>query len=329
MTWQIWLALLGAAAPFAIAVGCAADDDPGPRDGGARDGASLAPIPESSGGAYCDRTFGVVVQALEQCCSEQDKALADYRFARDGVAANLPLCNAALASSIDKKRMTYDAAKGDACYAAYAERYAPSKCANVIQTYSDPVGGACRQAFRGGGEEGAPCAGNHECVDGLTCVGHTTVADGTCKTPPALGEDCGPGRLSAEAGPVGPRTVLQFGRHPACVAGARCDALTRKCVLGAKLGEDCEEVDCLEGLKCVNRFCAAALAAAGAPCEVGDDCAPGTFCERVDGGDLGICSAKRAAGGACVGATFAAECRGRCDAAYGQVGTCASFCGSP
>ena len=286
-----------------------------------------APAAAGSGGDFCQKTLGVLVSALDACCTPADKVTDDYKFIGGIASALLPVCTETLEASITKKRVLYRAAQGDACYAAYQATYAPGKCENITQTYSDPAGTACREAFVGVGEAGAPCAGDHECVDGLTCVGYTNAADGACKAPPAIGEDCGPGR--SEAGSSGTGT-LEFGTHPSCAAGARCDVFDRKCVKAAASGEDCTSTeDCAASLSCVLGKCGSSgPGGAGAKCLQGDDCTPDLFCEGAAPPTQGTCAKKKPAGGTCTGGAFVTECAGRCDADPGKTGTCATFCGS-
>ncbi len=288
---------------------------------------SAGPAAAGSGADFCQRTLGVVVGALETCCTADDKTKDDYGIMHGIVSALLPVCKETLEASIAKGRVLHREDEGAACRAAYETTYAPGKCSNVTQTYADPAGTACRAAFVGVGAAGAPCMGDHECVDGLTCVEYTKIADGSCKLPPAIGEPCGPGR--SDAGSSGAAS-LEFGAHPSCADGARCDLLQGKCVKASAAAEACSaDEDCVESLHCVLGKCAASLGGAGARCLDADDCTPDCFCERPQGADEGTCAKKKPAGGACTGAMFVTECVGRCDAEPGQPGTCASFCGSP
>lgn len=337
MAWRSAFAVVGCAVALATVVACEDDAGTAPPtssiDGGDVDGGAPVEPPgftkplRGTGADFCAKTLGVVIGALEACCTASDKETPDYDFTHGIAALMRPRCEAAIESAIEKDRVRYSAEKGEACYAAYAATYAPGKCANITQTFADPSGPTCREAFIGLGAAGAPCNGDHECEDGLTCVGGTSLTDGQCKTPPPIGEPCGPAIV--EAGSGDSAVQLDFGQHPSCAPGAVCDSLTRKCVAGAALGEDCESRECATDLHCVNGACAAELGGPSSPCEVNDDCSPETFCERPELSADGTCQPKRAAGAECTGATFVTECFGRCNAAPGQTGTCASFCGSP
>ena len=300
-------------------------------DGGggeAGSGPPASPAPSGTGAEFCQKTLGVVAGALETCCTADDKTTTDYQFMHGIVSSLLPVCQEALEASIAKGRVLFRAERGAACYAAYETTYAPGKCSNVTQTYADPAGSACRETFVGTVAEGAPCMGDHECADGLTCVGYTKVSEGTCKVPPAIGEPCGPGR--SDAGATGAAS-LELGAHPSCADGARCDPLERKCVKAAANGEACGSTDdCAASLHCVLGKCiTSGPGGPGATCAVADDCTPDSYCERASGASEGTCAKKKAAGGTCTGAMFVSECIGRCDAEPGEPGSCASFCGSP
>jgi hypothetical protein len=273
--------------------------------GGSSSGSVPAPatVPlAGAGGAFCDKTLGVLVRAMEACCTAEDQATQDYRFTHDLAAALVPVCTEALEGSITRARVLERATERDACYAAYADRYGPTKCANITQTFSDPAGTSCREAFAGVGKLDAPCMGDHECEDGLTCVGYTKTTDGKCMVPPAIGEACGAAR--SDGGSSG-ATSLELGHHPACATGAECDAVDRTCVAAQP---DVSKGD--ENASCANS----------------DGCKPHLYCDA----STKKCLAKKIAGGTCTGATFVTECIGRCDApGVGQPGTCVSFCGSP
>ncbi len=323
--------LIGIASTFAC------EDDPvtggGPgTDGGVNtpsDGAlgpTTAP-PRGAAGEFCQGTLGVIVSAFDSCCSAGDKETTDYMFMRGLVSELLPRCTSALEASIAKSRVLYRAAETDACFAAYRTNYASGNCQSLTQTFADPSGPSCREAFTGVGQAGAACAGDHECVDGLTCVGYTKDADGSCKAPPAIGEACGPGGDADAREPM----TLAFGSHPACAPGARCDLVSSQCVKANGEGEACSSTDeCSTSLHCVRKKCqAAGPGGEGAVCLDNEDCTPDSFCAGADGVSEGTCAKKRPAGGACTGAVFVTECSGRCDAELGSAGACVSFCGSP
>jgi hypothetical protein len=309
-------------------VSLAACEDDATSGGGGDGGAGPAVTPPpGSGGAFCDKTIGAVSRALEGCCTAEDKATDDYGFIHGIVVALTPVCTGALDRSIDAGRVAYHPDRAEACFAAYEATYAAGACANITETFADPSGTACGEAFSGLGGPAAPCAGDHECEDGLTCVGYTRNDDGACTAPPAIGEPCGPGRAadgSREA------TTLEFGDHPPCAAGARCDGSDGTCVAAGAAGASCFEDDaCAAPLGCKMGECSAeGPSAAGGACLSHDDCEVGLYCDAPAGGGPGACAVKRTAGAACTVTPFDSECAGRCAGESGEPGTCASFCGS-
>ncbi|MBX3234463.1 MAG: hypothetical protein KIT84_09360 [Labilithrix sp.] len=294
------------AAVIAVA---ACDDDPAPAPAPGTTSSST-----SSGGAgpvtataanvtdFCAKTLGVVLSSLEQCCTAADKETTDYKLTFGLASLVEPQCRLVLALSSGSGRLLYRADRAEACYAAYAATYGADECANVTSTFTDPAGTACREAFVGTGPNGASCAGDHECVDGLTCVGYSESTEGRCVAPPALGAPCGPAKVDGGGAAIEKESVLAFGDHPSCVAGAECDPTSGTCV-AAKPAKD--------------------PAPEGGPCATDDDCVRGLHCDATQ-----KCAARKPAGSACTGALVSSECAGRCDADSGEPGTCAPFCGS-
>lgn len=284
---------------------------------------------EGTGKDFCQKTLGVVADALDTCCSADDKATDDYGVVRGFLAFFLPSCQSSLEASISLGRVRYHPDKAEACYAAMRDNYGPDKCANIVQTFSDPSGMQCREAFSGVGAVDAPCKGNHECIDGLLCVGVSASAEGTCREPPALGEPCG---TTQDSDGIGGPIEFEFGSHPECAGGAACDPFERRCVQAVKAGDACTSTfDCGESLRCVAGTCSDAQpGGVGADCDSELDCTPDAFCAPDPmNSNQGKCAKKRNAGEPCTGNSFVTECLGRCDAPSGQAGTCVSFCGSP
>jgi hypothetical protein len=292
------------------AIAACKDDEPTANGGGTTTPLGDGGASSSSGGAprtvtpqnvteFCDGTLGVVIGALEACCTAEDKQAQLYALTHDLAAALKPSCVLTLANSATAGRILTRPDRAQACYAAYKETYAPGKCENITRTFSDPAGTACREAFVGTVVEGGACLGDHECVDGLTCVGYTGSTDGHCLPPPAIGSACG--AAPSEGGVTITTTSLEFGTHPACAMGAICDELTHKCVAGSPKTPGPE----------------------GSPCESADDCAAGLYCEAKK------CALQKSAGAACTGGVFSSECAGRCDAPSSTAaGTCKTFCAS-
>jgi hypothetical protein len=280
---------------------------------------------------FCQRTYGHVVDTLHGCCSDGDKDTGDYKIADGLFSALAPVCVDTLESSIAKKRVLLHRAEAESCFAAYAEHFGTGdKCRTLTTTYSDPAGSDCRNSFTGVQAVGAPCAGDHECLQGLTCIGYTPTSDGTCQTPPAAGAACGPAR--GEGGSIR-FSSLEFGSHPGCATGAYCNE--GKCVGQAADGQACERADseeanpCAGTEVCVMGKCAAVRSAVNGPCASNEDCEGALHCAKIKGQSSGTCQTLKPAGGTCTGGYgFATECVGRCNAAAGADGVCASFCGS-
>lgn len=222
--------LLAFSLAVAGVVAAACDDDPAPVASPPPPSSSSSTT--SSGGInavtptsahvtdYCEKTFGAIVAALDRCCSSSDKSTTDFKLTRDLAALVKPQCTLALAGSASAGKVLYRADRAIACYAAYESTYGPGKCEKVTETFSDPSGTACREAFIGTGQNGAKCFDDYECVDDLTCVGYTDSAEGLCSKPPALGQPCGMAKGDSS---VTSEPVLRFGTHPSCAAGATCE----------------------------------------------------------------------------------------------------------
>ncbi|WP_394836077.1 hypothetical protein LVJ94_04120 [Pendulispora rubella] len=273
---------------------------------------------------FCDRTLGVLAGAIDACCTAADKTTSEYGLVNGIVVALAPKCADAVQRSTGKQRILLHPGEAESCYAAYAARLGGGeKCANLTMTFSDPSGTSCRKAFSGVRAAGQLCAGDHECNEGLTCVGATASADGMCQPPPPLGAPCGSSSGSLS---------LEFGSHPACEGGARCSNGT--CIPRAAAGERCvvsddAHTECAEGLHCRSGTCSSeGRSGPGGACRSGADCNPGYYCD-VSAGAQGTCAELKAAGGSCHGGFGTqTECKGRCDAKGGAAGTCTTFCGS-
>jgi hypothetical protein len=303
--------------PVAGPDGGAASADGGPR------GPGETPAP-GSGGAFCDKTVGLLGRAFEGCCTAADKETDLYGLASGLISALTPVCVEELDASIARGRVLYHQDRAEACFTAYAATFTTDDCSKLTQTFADPAGTACREAYAGTGGVSAPCRGSHECLDGLTCVGQTKDADGACVVPPPIGEPCGPGRDDAGSRSA---SILEFGDHPDCAPGARCDRREGVCVAALAEGAQCSGSDeCASPLRCYLGKCSSeGPSAADGPCTGREDCVRGLFCDR----ETDRCAPKRPGGGACINTAFDSECAGRCEGEYNEPGTCTAFCGSP
>jgi len=311
---------------MAYAFGCnSSDDNPS--------SASEGVAAEGDGKNFCDHTIGALSGAFDACCTASDQASPEYDFSHGLVTTLTPICTAALEGSIARQRVRVHPADTDACYAAYAAHFGGGeKCKTLTTTYLDPAGPSCRNAFSGVQGAGAPCGGDHECQDGLTCVGYTSAAEGVCQAPPPIGAPCGPGRSD---GGSSASLSLNFGAHPKCATGAYCASASGMCVARVPAGQKCqiaddENTDCAELLHCHMGTCGTeGPADVGGACVSSSDCTSGHYCAVSSGTQSGQCAEFEPAGGTCKGGYgFQTECKGRCDADGGSSGTCATFCGS-
>ncbi len=315
----LWVPLLGVSV---AAAGCSS----GSADGG-MGGASSGPVTTAAG--FCDGTFGAVVDYVEQTCSAQDKQSDSYLFVWGLLQGAVEQCSTVLQSSIDKGRAAINTQAATSCVDGYRQAIAAAGSFDSLdKAVSEQLEQACTSAITGSQQIGAACAQPYECIDGATCVGYTSTADGTCQTP-ALGEACGKGESTS-----GEMTFnFSFGNHPECASGY-CDSIYEngefidRCVALKAAGEDCyDEEQCQSGLRCQLGVCSTdGPAQVGGACQVNDDCSDGLYCTN----DTNLCAAKKKTGETCAAGAFGGnECEGTCQAPEGaDTGACAPFCGS-
>lgn len=257
------------------------------------------PPPVAAGGSFdfCTQVLGSGQTFLDRCCAA-DKGKDPVVQAGGFLALAMSQCDKIYGASASKGRLV-PGPNHVQCLAAGATLGA-SSCTEFSQTIetlffaSSPLYTACRNAYQGMQDTGAPCLFPEECKAGLACTGYVAPSEsdpgkeGTCGAPPAIGQTCGP----APVDHVYASIDSVFSEHPECAAGAHCEFGT--CVAGdppaygrGKEGDKCaEERDCSFPLECMSN----------------------------------TCTAPQAAGGKCTGNK---ECNGYCD-----KGTCASVCGS-
>ena len=121
---------------LSIGVIAACDDDDPPanpgltipmNDGGTTSSSSGAPgtVTPENVTEFCDGTLGVVITALENCCTAEDKQAQLYALTHDLAAALKPSCVLALANSANAGRVLTRPDRAQACYAGkrtFAER---------------------------------------------------------------------------------------------------------------------------------------------------------------------------------------------------------------
>jgi hypothetical protein len=167
------------------------------------------------------------------------------------------------------------------------------------------LGGACLAAIEPAAAAGGKCENDSHCRDPQTaCIG--SGCERTCQAAGAAGQACRPGLNGAGT----------------CNAGLICDA-SGKCSRGGATGADCSSTPCDPDNFCdqATRMCAA-LPTAGSTCRPAvPQCAESAICL------LNVCTAKTAAGGACITTaqcTAGTSCRaGTCQALVAEGGTCA------
>lgn len=318
---------LSSAAPLALLVAFGCSSGSGNPSGGIGGGGNV-----STAAGYCDGFFGEVVRFFEQRCSAADKQQDIYMFLYGFLQGAALECVPTLQASIDKGRASIDAAAATACVNGYKQLLAGAQ--GGLNDFPDPDPSlivACEGAIVGKQPGGAPCAQPFECLQGLTCVGHTPTADGVCGSP-EIGQACGEGESEGNEGSIS----FNFGDHPECAGEAHCDSIyengefVKRCVAKGAAGEDCWDDDvCQTGLTCHLGVCGTTgPSAAGGPCEGSDDCQDGLYCDSTLASPA--CTAKKPSGATCSdGVLGGDECLGTCDVPEGaDTGTCASFCGT-
>lgn len=337
------LALSSALVSLALACG----DDPTDAPAGAPDASSsdapVTPPPPSTpsdGGvdateleAFCAGTLGLRAPRYAECCSEAD-APQRYRFDH-GLLSGLGLeCTESLGKSLAANRVTFVASAAQTCATNVSTELAARSCPEVVRAptneqpktlFNEAEG--CADVIVGRQSEGAPCARDYECQDGLTCVGWTPDGDGVCKTPPGDGELCGNGIPDGS----GFFDILTwgFGSHPRCAAGFTCSPTAFQqgtCKAQQPAGGECDaHEECLDGLRCQNGSCSTdGPGPAAAPCERTSDCQGGLFCKFADGGS---CTPRGVAGDECT-SDLSSECQGACVREDGGPRHCVAYCGS-
>jgi len=243
--------------------------------------ASADPTQPASGD-FCADVLGTGRTIIDHCCaSDRDKE--PVTEASGILTLVTSACDATYGASTRKGRLVAGP-NHVACLEA-AAALGTSSCAEFSQDIemlffpNSPLYTACRGAWEGTQDNGAPCLYPEECKPGLACTGYVAPSDGdagkegTCGAPPALGKPCGPTEVDHVSFSVTPI----FADHPECASGAHCDFGT--CTAGdppvyggGKEGSACnEERDCSFPLECVQNACTAPHAA-GAPCDGNKEC---------------------------------------------------------
>jgi hypothetical protein len=292
----------------------------------------FTPAQAGDGTAFCDNTYGKLVNGLVTCCSDADKQTIEYSFGFGILGGAVATCGPRLEASISKGRLEHDDGAAASCYAAWATLFSGGCAsgpfgvsANFKSAEVQKQIESCNLVFRGLVAENGACSGDADCAQGLTCVGWSSNADGTCKQPPALAETCG--KAPSEGGTLSLDLNLKFGDHPECATGAYCSST--KCVAQKNPGENCsDDKQCAGGKLCRLNVCGdVGDADLDGACKNNDDCKSGLYCNAPSFGQQGTCQTKLGDGAGCT--AINTPCKGRCDRPDGSAdGTCKSFCGS-
>jgi len=330
---------LGAATMVAVA--CGGDDKEAPvtyptqGDGGSTSSSSGggSTSSSSSGGtskrSYCD-ALDALIDKETKCCSADDLAMKDNDLLFAKAFYQQFVCPA-IDQAMARNRLAVDPNGSAACNAAVDAALAKLACPEPpsAENAGSAIGNPCLNFYAGLVSENGACRADHECMNGLTCVGWGAEVDGKCVKPPAIGQACG--HASGDAG-QGPYIELPFGTHPKCATGARCNDVEGKCEARAGLDQSCfSDEGCLENLKCHLGKCGSAGPSDVDGACIGDaDCKDGLWCTctsslSCDGG-AGTCKAKLPLDSACN--AYRKQCGGKCISPDGgEEGTCKAWCG--
>jgi hypothetical protein len=310
-----------------VEVGPDVQADDGSADGSAGD--SAAASDGGDGGldatGFCQGTYGVLRKAFESCCSAADITNPTYPLYDQLLGGAEQLCATQLAKSVGDGRATFNVGDAQSCVALVKQLASGGSVCWPTLTSNQSSGATfgtppCNGVVTGLQAQGQPCAQDYECQNGLTCVGWTTSADGTCQQPPARGAACGGGQSTGITVDYG------FGSHPQCASGSYCN---KTCLAQAAGGQACTtNAECQAGLVCRQGKCGTATPSGpSGPCVQKSDCQNGLYCEPGDGGASGTCQTRQDAGAACT--QTGDQCKGVCDVPdSGVSGTCAAICGS-
>ena len=321
----------GEDAVSAPATADAAPPDASPPDASETD----APAPSASGvEAFCKGTLGLYAPRYATCC-DSNAAPKKYGFDETLLKALLPACTATLGKSVQGGRATFDPAAAATCEKNVGAAIQARACPDVLRSpsnqpsrsiFDDAPG--CVEMIAGRQGAGAPCANDHECVDGLTCVGWTSDGDGTCKAPPGEGAPCG--YAVPDGGGFIELVRWGFGTHPRCAAGLYCASTATQqgvCRATKPANGSCSAHDeCASGLRCQLGVCGTeGPAPEGGPCKKASDCQDRLYCKAADGGSA--CAPREVAGTSCAN-ELGSECQGACVQPDGGAAACVAYCGS-
>jgi hypothetical protein len=260
----------------------------------------LTEMPEKKRAACCGATPGVVVTSE---------------------------CTRTLSAAIRFKAVTLDAARVDACVAAFERTL--DGC-DWVGPFPPSPPAECHGLVTGQLNLGQKCRSTLECAGALRCRGVGPTTPGKCTTPANTGEVCG-GTVDALATFV--RQTDMEKEHPECAAG-RC--IKHHCGPPAPENGECQvTLDCEEGLQCVvsgptvkrkkndPRPPPSPRKCQRRPLPKEGEACPGGVCAGELGCIMNKCTARKSGGAAC---TNDFECRGGCLHDGGAAGMCGPRC---
>lgn len=222
--------------------------------------------------------------ALEQVCQSFQDATCDYlnkcdvewfyRLSIHYSCDQLIDCSEGIddmVRAVQAGRLAYDADMAGRCLESF--RSAP--CAQL--SVFDNMPAECEQVFTGLVQQDGECYQDEECASGLYCNDDSQNCPGQCSSYLDVGDSCDSGGFcDPEA--------------------AACDGNQQKCVPLAGEGESCADIDCQQGLVCIDPGGSATCkspAAAGESCQDNRDCQADLICSQDK------CTVPAAAGQAC------------------------------
>jgi hypothetical protein len=287
---------------------------------GMSSGTSGMPAPTATAAAFCAANAGLFLDVSERCCSAAEKAAPSYVAIKASYQQAITECTTTFDPSVKSGRVKIDAAALTKCSAAITALACVDQSAGEYDLFV-----SCAAAVSGTQALAAACRIDAECQTGMSCVGFTTTADGTCQTPP-IGSPCGHAPV-ADGGAFPTNATLAY--NVECAGGGRCTNGT--CVAAKALGAACTlDSECSPALAChLGKCSSAGRTGLGTTCTQVKDCKDGLYCTTPNGSNVtGTCETQKSAATPC-STTIFHECAGDCTVAMGSTtGSCTAVCGS-
>jgi hypothetical protein len=278
--------------------------------------------------AFCQKAFGASLDSVLKNCTDEERQDTVVKNAAEFAQEPLRECRR-LSLAVADGRVTFDAVAAAACLTSVTAIKRVDGTWGELTVPDLDESRACDSVFAGHQREGEECASTLDCQEPFTCLGAADgKADGKCRPVPTHARDsCDTVFLR----------VTDFKHRRRCAEGLECDPVEDVCKAATPVGGPCEHsFECVPPAACRAGKCSPLPPAdAEGACEDDtDDCKPGLYCKRKNGGadegrarKPGVCAEKKAAGAACTQELF--ECKGTCKrtSEHGE-GTCVSRCGS-